>query len=205
MIEKRKNNITRIVSFAAVAVLHAVVIFLLVFTVRQDIPEETEAAEVMKLVDVRETTPPPPPKEPPPPENISNTAEAVAETMVAADVPPPETVTAPVPQPRQEAIEYLPMSKISVLPVFPEDEIRRAVVYPPIALRSGVEGIVYLELFVDREGNIRDITILRETPENRGFGEAAVNAFKGIKGKPAEANGQPVAVRYRYPVRFKIS
>jgi protein TonB len=71
-------------------------------------------------------------------------------------------------------------------------------------LRSNIEGTVYLELFVDPQGVIRQISILKETPEGRGFGEAAVNAFKGIQGKPAESNGQIVAVRFRYPIRFTI-
>jgi protein TonB len=87
----------------------------------------------------------------------------------------------------------------------PEDQIARNTVYPPIAQRSGIEGRVILELFIDRHGVIRDISILQETPLNRGFGEAAVNAFRGISAaKPAEANGVPVATRYRYPFRFTL-
>ena len=37
-----------------------------------------------------------------------------------------------------------------------------------------------------------------------GFGEAAVKALKDIKCIPAKTNGVPVAVRIRYPVRFKL-
>jgi protein TonB len=96
------------------------------------------------------------------------------------------------------------MHRISVAPVFSESEIKERLVYPPIALRAKLEGMVYLELFVDHTGQIRQITILRETPENRGFGEAAIKAFQGLRGTPAEANGAAVAVRYRYPVRFAI-
>jgi protein TonB len=79
------------------------------------------------------------------------------------------------------------------------------VVYPPIALRSGIEGMVYLELFVDRDGQVRRATVLKETPEGRGFGEAAVKAFENRKGIPASANGEQVAVRFRYQLRFKIT
>jgi protein TonB len=64
--------------------------------------------------------------------------------------------------------------------------------------------MVYLELFVDKDGLVRNITILKEDPSGRGFGEAAVKAFQGLKGVPAQANGATVAVRYRYPVRFSI-
>jgi protein TonB len=58
---------------------------------------------------------------------------------------------------------------------------------------------------IDHLGNINDIHILRETPSGRGFGEAALNAFRGIRAtSPAELNGVPVAVRFRYPIRFAL-
>jgi protein TonB len=96
------------------------------------------------------------------------------------------------------------MGKISAAPVFSEQELLRNLVYPAIAQRAGIEGMVYLELFIDSRGNIRRIEILKEDPQGRGFGEAATAAFRGITCKPAEANGQTVAVRYRYPVRFRL-
>ena len=101
-------------------------------------------------------------------------------------------------------IYYLPQNLITRLPQFPEDRIVRATVYPPVAQRSGIEGSVYLELFIDDHGKIRRISILEESPSNRGFGEAAVNAFKGISATPAEANGVPVAVRFKYTFNFSL-
>jgi protein TonB len=194
--------------FLFAALLHILLLVFVVFRVETTEMEEEASANVMKLVDVRELSPPPapPPPRERPPEIFQNTVEAVAETMIETDEVPDEVTIDIVPyvEEREEQIEFLPMNKISVLPVFPEDRIRNAIVYPPIALRSGMEGIVYLELFVDHQGEIRQISILKETPEGRGFGEAAVKAFQGIRGKPGEANGQQVAVRFRYPVRFTI-
>jgi protein TonB len=139
-------------------------------------------------------------------------AEEAAETE-AEETPAPVEVAAAVPSaaplsggpPVQTAETYLPQNQVSVMPVFNERDIRSRLVYPPIALRSGIEGTVYLELYIDSGGNVRRVEILKEDPTGRGFGEAAVNAFTGLRGKPAEANGKLVAVRYRYPVRFKIS
>jgi protein TonB len=203
---------TRFLIFLFTALLHALLLAFAVFRVETSEKTEEVSASIMKLVDVREETPLPPPPPPPPPreippENFQNTVEAIAETMIETDEVPDEVTSNPAPyvtETREEGTEFLPMSRISVLPVFPEDQIRAAIVYPPIALRSGIEGVVYLELFVDRQGEIRRIGILRETPQGRGFGEAAISAFKGIRGEPAESNGQKVAVRYRYPVRFTI-
>jgi protein TonB len=178
---------------------------LVAFNIETVIAIPEPVAGVMKLVDVEERIPPPPER---PAEPVTNTIETIAETMIETDEAPPPPVlytteAAPVTAP-VEQIVYLPQYMVTTLAVLPENEILRAIVYPRIALSSGIEGTVYLELFIDSSGNIRDITILRENPPGRGFGEAAVNALKGIRAKPAEANGTTVAARLRYNYTFKI-
>jgi protein TonB len=213
-----RSNLARLILFLGVAGLHAVFIFFFVIRVAvSPVGELEDEALVMKLTDLAEEEPPPEPLPyvpPPPPEYeytepASNTVEAVAETMIETDEALDQTVVSGIIAPRgsssgTEQEEYLPMHRISVAPVFPEDAIKDRLIYPAIALRAKIEGMVYLELFVDRRGQVRQITVLRETPENRGFAEAAVKAFEGIQGVPAQANGAAVAVRYRYPVRFAI-
>lgn len=181
--------------------------------------EEIENARVMKLTDLNEAPPPPPP--PPPPDAAPvPVVEEIAETMIETDIAPLQTVVAagsittpPVHIPAViaeiEAVvpveeDYLPMHRLSSPPHFDASSIAADLVYPPIALRSGIEGRVILELFVDRTGRVTRITILREEPDNRGFGEAAVKAFTDRKGTPAVSNGEPVSARYRYPVAFRI-
>ena len=191
----------RVIIFAAVSLLHVLLIFFVAFKMETVVREAEPVAWVMKLVDVQEELPPPKrPVDLP----QTTTTESIAETMIPTEEPPPPVV---IPQSNTvpEQIEYLPQHKISMLPALPEDQIIRATVYPPIAQRSNIEGRVFLELFIDRQGNVRDVRILKEDPPDRGFGAAAVNAFKGIRGKPAEANGEPVAVRYRYAFNFKLN
>jgi protein TonB len=177
-----------------------------------------QPAEVMKLTDIQEEEPPPPLPQPPPPppptpeyeytEPAANTVEAIAETMIETEEAPDQIVVSGIiaaPQRTEYAQEeYLPQGRVTVLPDFSEQDLRDRIVYPSMAQRANIEGTVYLELFVDRHGQVQQIRILRENPENRGFGEAAIKAFQGMKGKPAQANGAAVAVRYRYPVRFVI-
>jgi protein TonB len=203
-----KAGLVRFVIFLLVAVLHSILLLFFVINIEAAVKEPEVPIMVMKLTDIQEEEPPPPPppseEEPPP---LQNAVEAVAETMIETEVVPEQIITAAPIRPERvetEAIDYLPMYKISTPPSFSEREIRQALVYPPIARRSGIEGMVYLELFVDREGLVRNITILKEDPPDRGFAEAAVKAFQGRRGTPAQANGVPVAVRYRYPVRFAI-
>jgi protein TonB len=125
--------------------------------------------------------------------------------MVGTETPPPEPDYKPDAGYRPpEAENYLPMHKISFAPVFAEADILKALAYPPIAQRSGIEGMVHLELFIDRQGRVQRVVVLKENPENHGFGEAAAKAFRGRACLPAQANGMAVAVRYRYPVRFRL-
>jgi protein TonB len=211
-------NLARLILFVAVAGLHAVFIFFFVIRIAAaplTVVEETAA--VMKLTDIQEEEPLPllpyvPPPLPPGAEYTeaaADTVEAIAETMIETDEAPDQTVVSgiigtPGRGGEYGTEDYLPMHRISVAPVFSEAAIRDRLVYPPIPLRAKIEGMVYLELFVDHNGQVRQITILRETPEGRGFGDAAEKAFKGMQGTPAQANGAAVAVRYRYPVRFAI-
>ena len=202
-------------------------------TAEQERESETqeESPRVMKLLDITELVnevylPPPPPNLPPPPEMSSDipVVESIAENMIEAEEVPEQIVVAPgtlttygtgeefgygsvygTGTERSSSWDaYLPSHLVTDPPVFDEKKIARALVYPPIALRSGIEGRVILELFVDRSGVIQRIEIRLEDPPNRGFGEAAVKAFAGISGKPAKANGEAVSSRYRYPVSFRI-
>ncbi|MDR1390693.1 MAG: energy transducer TonB [Treponema sp.] len=103
-----------------------------------------------------------------------------------------------------EGEEYISASLVSTAPRFNDDEIRRRLLYPPVARRAGVEGRVYLELFVDRSGLVRSAVILEETPPRRGFGRAAAAALEGLRGECARIDGNAQAVRFRYPVEFSL-
>ncbi|MDR2659810.1 MAG: energy transducer TonB [Spirochaetaceae bacterium] len=215
--ETIKDKLRRGGIFAFVAALHIFLLFFIVFTIEVTAgPVETFSA-VMKLADIEEEPPPPPPEPEPPrplPAPVKMTApveqkiiETAAETIIEVDETPVEIaviVPSAAPAPIRYTEEYLPQNKVSVLPRLNEKDILSRLIYPPIALRSGLEGVVYLELYIDREGQVRRIVILKENPPGRGFGEAAIKAFEGLRGKPAQANGEAVAVRYRYPVRFQI-
>jgi protein TonB len=189
----------RIGVFIAAAGIHALLLFFLVLRFDRVLPAPEPPLPVMKLTDIREA-PPPPPDAPP-----IRQSETAAENLIETEeLPAPATSPAPPAVRSNPEPDYLPMYQISVRPSFSEEEIRRRLIYPSIAQRSGLEGMVYLELFIDPQGNVRQIIILKEEPQGRGFGEAAVRAFQGLRGSPAEANGVPVAVRFRYPVRFRL-
>ena len=200
----QNEKLLRLIVFIFAAVLHLAALLFLAFNMEKLVMDEPENARIMKLTDLDEIPPPPPEEEPIP------QVEAIAEVMVETDIPPVQEIVAAGTLTVVPTIthnfedDYLPMHKVSSPPQFDANAIASELVYPPIALRSGIEGRVILELFVDLTGTVQRIRIMLEDPEGRGFGEAAEKAFIGRKGKPAIANGEPVSARYRYPVTFKI-
>jgi protein TonB len=191
----------RFFSILAAVAFHFLLLFFAVFTIKTVASIAEPRSDVMKLADIREEAPAPLPQT-----ERAPVSEAPAENLIETDEiePNPEPSDAAA-EGAVEVIDYLPMHSISVLPHFSEEEIRKRVVYPPIAQRAGLTGTVYLEIFVDSHGLVRNVSILKEDPPDRGFGEAAVKAFWGMRGEPAQANGENVAVRYRYPVRFSLN
>lgn len=175
--------------------------------------ESREDTSIFKVVDAQELPPPeperepePPEPEPPEPEEQLPPQESVTEEVEESDEPIEEPAPRPEPtsvtRPAEAPIEYLPQHRISVPPGIPTDEIRSRIEYPSLARMQGIEGVVYLELFVDATGKIRRIEILRDP--GYGMGAAAQAAFEGIRATPARANDEAVAVRYRYPIRFQL-
>ncbi|MCL2265129.1 MAG: energy transducer TonB [Treponema sp.] len=206
MNEKRR----RIIIFLFTAFLHLALIFFIAFETKIIYQQPSEHAKVMKVTDLAERPLAPPPPPPPPlSESEIPQVEDIAEIMIETDEVPIQEIidtgsTENISFDHYAIENYLPVHMVSHRPEFNENEIISALVYPPIAQRSGIEGRVILELFVDRSGIVQIITVLLEDPEGRGFGEAAVRAFTGRKGTPAYANGEAVSCRYRYPVSFRI-
>jgi len=203
----------RLLIIIFVCVLHLALILLLVFETKKTVYEPEETARVMKVTDLSEYEPPPIIDIPIPVLTVSSLyseipqTSGIAEYMIETETPITVVSASDEPYilaPAQQEYDYLAMHQISKHPKFNESAFMADVVYPPIALRSGIEGRVTLELFVDRTGVIVSANVVFEEPEGRGFGEAAVKAFIGKKGEPAYANNEPVSSRYRYPFYFTI-
>jgi len=77
--------------------------------------------------------------------------------------------------------------------------------YPEMARQAGVEGTVWVNALVDKEGKVRDVKIVKSSGAKAGFEEAAVDAAKKTVWKPAISNGQPVAVWITYKIVFTLT
>ncbi len=63
-----------------------------------------------------------------------------------------------------------------------------------------VKGEVKLQLAVTADGSVRDVEVLEGLPQ--GVTEAAIEAVRQWKFKPARRSGEPVAVYHRVSLRF---
>jgi periplasmic protein TonB len=75
-------------------------------------------------------------------------------------------------------------------------------VYPEIARKARVQGVVIVEAIIDKQGNVTESRVLRGLP--MGVSEAAVAAIGRWKYKPAILNGRPVAVYLTVTVTFTL-
>ena len=190
---QKYKPLVRPLLFSLVIAIHVIVLICVKFSVSSAAQEEEKVAEIFKLVDVEEFVPPPPP----PP--VIEKKEVVVNTVKNSEnIQETEKEVVEV-----EDIDYIPQHKISVVPEIPTKQILSKIEYPKMAMKQGIEGVVYLELFIDEYGNIRRVNVLKDP--GYGFADAAVAALEGITCKPAMMNDKPVAVRFRYPVRFVLS
>lgn len=76
-------------------------------------------------------------------------------------------------------------------------------VYPEEARRQGWEGRVVLEILIDERGRVKAVQVI----ESSGYSlldQAAVNAARRLRYKPAYRAGKPIASRRRHPFRFQL-
>ncbi|MHB1050560.1 MAG: energy transducer TonB [Bacteroidota bacterium] len=75
--------------------------------------------------------------------------------------------------------------------------------YPKMAQRAGIEGTVHVNMWVTKEGTVRQAIIVKSS--NAIFDEAAVKAALQWTFTPAIMNNGPVAVWVTVPFRFKLN
>jgi TonB family protein len=75
-------------------------------------------------------------------------------------------------------------------------------VYPPIALRMGMEGDVTLRIEVDAEGKVTKAEIIKSG--GAGFDEEALKAVKQSRFEPAQKDGKNVPAEFTYIYRFRF-
>lgn len=82
--------------------------------------------------------------------------------------------------------------------------INKRLKYPSQARRMGIEGKVFLNFIIDREGNITNIKVTRGI--GAGCDEAAIKALQNApKWNPGKQRGIPVKVNMSLPITFNLN
>ena len=74
-------------------------------------------------------------------------------------------------------------------------------VYPDIAMRARVAGMVILEAVIDAEGRVVNVKVLRSVPM---LDQAAIDAVRQWEFTPTRLNGVPVPVVMTVTVNFTL-
>jgi TonB family protein len=94
------------------------------------------------------------------------------------------------------SVEEMPM------PVGGLYSIQSKIKYPEIAKRAGIEGKVFIQVFIDEDGNVVEAKVIKGI--GAGCDAAALDAVKQTKFTPGKQNGKPVKVQVSIPIVFKL-
>jgi TonB family protein len=139
-------------------------------------------------------------------------AAAAAAAPPSTPTPSPATVATPTPvaetpPPTPAAVALRPGTLVNindpgVIP--PVLERAPTLVYPPIALRQRIEGVVELNVLVDEKGTVRDAQVVSRVEGKAGLNEAAIDNVKRRRYRPAAKEGVPVKVWVSVRVVFEL-
>jgi len=192
--------------------------FLLFITVFPSMGGTEFVAEEREAVVIKRYKPPTPPKEQPKKKVVKKSASRVPipdptpdepEPIVAEEVEFVEDTDVPVdtdfvvgmPTGGPPVIDQGPM-RVGGDIQEPERIVYVAPEYPELARRARMEGFVILQAVIDKQGNVKDVEVLRGL--GLGLDVAAQDAVKQWKYTPTFYNGRPVEVILTVNVVFQL-
>jgi len=160
--------------------------------------------EVEEIPQTEQIKMPPPPARPAIPVESESDEIPEDETIEITDLDLTELPPPPPPPPTDEdaATIFVPYDD-PPQPIGGFAAIQRNLQYPEIARKAGVEGRVMVHVQIDEKGNVVNTKILQSLGNN-GCDEAAIEAIKKVRWKPAMQRDRPVKVWVAIPVVFKL-
>ncbi|MHA7112209.1 energy transducer TonB [Sunxiuqinia elliptica] len=179
------------------------------------VAEQEVEDEIIPITRQEEVKPPPPP---PPPKVVEvlniveDDVEIEDELEIQDTEADDETVidVAPVIQEEEEEEEEGQVFFIvEDMPEFPGGElalrkfIANAIKYPVIAQENGIQGKVYVNFVVDKDGSVQNARIARGV--DASLDKEALRVVNNLpKWKPGKQRGKPVRVSYTVPISFVL-
>lgn len=193
-------------------------------------PEKVKVVEVnldLFQEDQPEEAPPPPEVVPPPQPQIETVQfVAVEASDEPVEAPPPtqedlsattastttqegEKIDAPPPPPPPVEEVTFDLAAVQEQPDFPGgmakmyEYLQKNTKYPDMEFDAGIQGKVFIEFVVDKDGSVEDVKVRRGV--SPGLDKEALRAVRSMpKWSPGKMNGKPVKVRFTIPVDFKL-
>ncbi len=167
---------------------------------RPSVPKAVKRPRPEKKTVKREQRPlSPRPREQTAPRDIPKKPEPAEKSVHEPSPPAPSNTTADATETQEHLPAPVPVYRLSGLPRFIHQE---KPVYPPHLRRRGKEATVKLEIYIDANGEVRDIRILKSA--GPAFDQAAVAAIRASTFAPGHVAGKPVPVLMRLPIRFRL-
>jgi protein TonB len=171
--------------------------------------------EMEEVLEMPNSTPPPPPPPPPPPVLLTNVETTEDEDEVNEDVVVVNNDDAE----EIKVVDIVVEEKVVVDEIFDVVEeqpeypggiqelynfIGKNFKYPEMARAANVQGKVYVQFVVGKDGSIGDVKILRGL--GSGLDEEATRVVKMMpKWKAGKQRGKEVKVRYNLPIVCKLN
>lgn len=197
------------------ALLVVIGLFHMSFQGSGDLDIVVSEQEIVEMEEIRQTQqieqPPPPPK-PPVPIEVPNDQildDDILDLDASLDLDEPSSyIPAPPPPPAAEEEEEEVEAEIFVVvEEMPEmiggtARLHELVVYPELARKAGMEGLVVVKVVVEPDGSVSAPQVIRSAGDL--LDGAAVDAVMKLRFKPGKQRGQPVRVSFAVPVRFRL-
>ena len=155
---------------------------------------------VIENIDIPQTqqidnTPPPARPSIPVPSDDEDIADDL--TLDELDFDDFSNLDAPPPPPSGPKVVFIPYDDppVAMSPIRPR--------YPEIAQEAGIEGVVVVQAFIDEKGRVKETLILKGVP-NTGLDEAAMEAIRKTRFRPAKQRERAVGVWISIPVNFRL-
>jgi periplasmic protein TonB len=138
---------------------------------------------------------------------IEASIDDVPEDIILVDIDDVKPVKLPDNPPPRSNInlsdeEFIPVLEELPQPVGGLKALQEKVHYTEIARRAGVEGTVYIQAKIDKNGDVKEATVLKGL--GAGLNEEALNAVLSTKFIPGKQRGKPVNVRMVIPIKFVL-
>jgi len=183
---------------------------------------EDDDDEEIPITEQLKTPPPPPPPPPPAPEiiEIVEDEEDVEETVIESTETNEEEIIEIVEVEEEELDIDVPFAVIEDVPIFPGCErvkkserrncfqekmnkhIRKNFRYPEIAQEMGIQGRVYVNFIIAKDGRITNIRM--RGPDKNLENEAQRIIAKLPSMTPGKQRGRPVRVPFSIPITFRL-